>query len=187
MSEAQRNRPYLQHGSRHLSTGTDPIPTIPLVAPLVPVAHYAASAALPISSFGSASVSISLDTFTASSEADGTTYFDLSGGTARLQAGFYYAVGFVQFNTVADWSAKTSYLALGFITNSGNYQMGATFFQSTSSANNKASYLSVVDMLNIQAADTVALTIGTSAVSISPLPSNLVVAKAAFCRLNDAI
>lgn len=182
---SDRDRLYLQHGSRHLPTGTDPI--LFTSAPLVPVAIYVASAALPISSFGASSVSISLDTVTASTNADGTVYFAESAGTAQLAAGFYYAVGFVQFATVADWSPKTSYLTLGFVT-SNNYQMGATFFQSTSSVNNKALYLTVSDILNIPVGgEGVSLTIGTSASSISPLPSNLVVAKAAICRLNGSI
>jgi hypothetical protein len=186
MSEAQRNRPYLQHGSRHLPGGTDPILFAPLVAPLLPVATYVASAALPISSFSTTSKTIDLDTFTASTVADGSVYFTEASGLARLQSGYYLAYGFVAFNTVADWSAKTSFLSLAFET-SHNYGTGFQSFQSTLSSNNTVLTLSVTDILNIPVAnEDVWLAVGASA-AISPLPSNLVVAKAAFMRLNGSI
>jgi hypothetical protein len=175
-------RDYLQHGWRHRPLGTDPIPASQAV---LPVAEYVASADLPLSSFATSAEAVALDTFTASVNPDGGSYFDVSGGTAQLSAGFYLAVGYVEFASLQDWHLDTDYLALGFGTSGGGTAMGATFFQA---ATDKILILSVTDILNFSVGtQTVWLSVGTSSSGISPLPANLVAAKASFCRLNGSI
>lgn len=177
-------RPYLQHGTRHLPHGSDPLPPAAFAAPHVPVALYTASADLPITHFVTSSEALDLDTFVASTEADGSTYFDVSGGTAALAPGFYLAVGWVEFFTIADWSGVANFLELAFET-PFNFQVGASSFYDT---NDAIATLTVSQVLNIPSGfENVRLAVGTDAFSINPLPENIVNVQAAFTRLNENI
>jgi hypothetical protein len=180
MSSDRSDRPYLQHGSRHTPvTGSDPIPGI-TPTPQLASAYYSASV-VPLTTFAAAVTRVDLDTLDTTNDPD---VFDLASGNAQLAAGFYLAFVYIEFHTFADWSAKTSLVAVGFESSGAHVRTGGI---ATTGAPTNIADIEETDFINIGGGtETVWVNIAFSGAIASP-PENIDSVLATFVRLSDGI
>ncbi len=167
---------YLQHGSRHLPTGSDPIPVSALQALGLPSAYFSKVIAAPITD-PAVAANLAFDTV----QTPNPEYFSISGGTGQLATGFYLCVGMIQFQTVISWTGHGAMAAFTFFTSS----LHTLNMETTTSIGATPSSLNVMTTTDFAYITAGSETLGMSFVSDSAtLPSGIAVARAVVVRIS---
>ncbi len=177
-------RSYLQHGSRHLPTGSDPIPVAALQAIGLPSAVFTKTISSPITAYLSAQ-NLAFDTV----QTPNPEYFSVTGTPAGiLQTGFYMCVGMIHFASAAtDWSGvgggSFAELLLGSST-TGTVDFDMTTSYPTAAAPTYINHMEVTNFVSVGGGPAT-LTLGFAvANNISALPVGISVARAVVVRIS---